>query len=370
MSAPTSATPGPSDTLRVAVVGVGLLGERHARFWSQQPDVDLVGVVDTRQDRAAAVAAKWGAPYACASIDELMEQVGPNGAPHAVSIATPDFVHRAPVQAALAAGLHVLVEKPLAMSTDDARAMIAAAERANRLLMVNHSMRWIPFYASLKRSIENGELGEVVSAHSFKADTLYVPTTMLAWSSRTTPAYFLTAHDLDLVRWFADDEVEEVYAQGASRVLRGRGIDTPDIVQSSVRFKGGCVATFEASWILPDTYPSFTDNYMHVFGSKSAVYLNRGPEATEVFEEQRVRYPKLSTVYEHEGRLYGSFRHALEHFTDCVRSGREPLTSARRVYGVVAALEAIHRSLETRRPESVATLEPQVSASQGGEHGV
>jgi predicted dehydrogenase len=358
-----------SGKLRMAVAGVGLLGERHARFWSQQPDAELVGVVDTRQERAAAVAEKWGAPHACTSIDELMEQAGAD-APQAISIATPDFVHREPVLAALAADLHVLVEKPLAMSTDDARAMIAAADKANRILMVNHSMRWIPFYASLKRSIESGEVGEVISAHSFKADTLYVPTTMLAWSNQTTPAYFLTAHDLDLVRWFADEEVEEVYAQGASRVLKSRGIDTPDVVQSSVRFAGGCVATFEASWILPDTYPAYTDSYMHIFGSKSAVYLNRGPEATEMFEEQRVRYPKLSTVYEHEGRIYGSFRHALEHFVACVHSGTEPLTSARRVYGVVATLEAIHRSLESRKPEPVKALESSASALRGATNGV
>lgn len=350
MSASEHREPG---RLRLGVVGVGLLGERHARFWAQQPDVELVGVADTRQDRAAAVAARWGAPHACASVAELVERARPD----AVSVATPDFAHREPVLAALDAGLDVLVEKPLAMSTEDARAMIAAAERAGRLLMVNHSMRWIPFYAALKRSIAAGELGEVVSAHSFKADTLYVPTTMLAWAARTTPAYFLTAHDLDLVRWFVEDEVEEVYAQGASRVLKARGVDTPDVVQASVRFRSGCVATFEASWILPDTYPAYTDNYMHVFGSKSAVYLNRGPEATEVFDEQRVRYPKLSTVYEHEGRIYGSFRHALEHFTDCVRTRQEPLTAARRVFGVVAALEAIHRSLASRRPEPVAALE-------------
>ncbi|MFN8525580.1 MAG: Gfo/Idh/MocA family oxidoreductase [Chloroflexota bacterium] len=345
--------------LRIGVVGVGLLGERHTRFWAQQADIELVGVADSRVDRAREVAGKWGAAVAAASVSDLIEQAHPD----AVSVATPDFLHREPVIAALRAGVHVLCEKPLAMTTDDAAAMIQAARAAGRILMVNHSMRWIPHYAALKRQVESGELGQVVSAHSFKADTLHVPTTMLAWSRQTTPAYFLTAHDLDLVRWFVDDEVEEVFAQSASQVLRARGIDTPDVVQASVRFRGGCVASFEASWILPDTYPSLTDNYMHVFGSKKAVYLNRGAEALEVYDEQRVSYPKLSTVYEHGGRIYGSFRHALEHFADCVRTGAEPLTSAQNVYGVVAGLEAIHRSIETRRPERAAPLaQPQVAS--------
>jgi len=343
-------------------VGVGLLGERHARFWAQQPDAELVGVADARRERADEVAQRWGAPVAARSVEELIERARPD----AVSVATPDFLHREPVVAALGAGVHVLCEKPLAMTTEDARAMLDAARRSGRTLMVNHSMRWIPHYAAIKRQVAGGELGEVVAAHSFKADTLYVPTGMLAWASRTTPAYFLTAHDLDLVRWFADDEVEEVYAQSASMVLRARGVDTPDVVQASVRFRRGCVAQFEASWILPDTFPALTDNYMHVFGSKKAVYLNRGPEALETFDEQKVAYPKLSTVYEHEGRIYGSFRHALEHFAACVRTGTEPLTVAEHVYGVVAALEAIHRSLESRRPERAVPLKAAPVAAKGG----
>ncbi|MCA1648438.1 MAG: Gfo/Idh/MocA family oxidoreductase, partial [Chloroflexi bacterium] len=302
-------------SLRVGVVGCGVLGQRHARFWAQQDGVELVGVADPRIARAEDVARQWAVPRACRSVEELMDSVRPD----AVSVATPDFAHREPVLGALAAGADVLVEKPLAMSTADAQVTIDAAARASRVLMVNHSMRWIPRFAAVKLSIAGGELGELLAAHSFKSDKIYVPTEMLAWAGQSSPAYFLTAHDLDLVRWFADDEVVEVYAQGTRRVLAARGIDTFDIVQSSVRFAGGAVATFEASWVHPKTYPSLTDDYMHLIGSQAVVYLDRGRETMEVFDEQSVRHPKLSTVYEHDGRIYGSFRHALEHFVTCVR---------------------------------------------------
>jgi predicted dehydrogenase len=160
---------------------VWLLGERLARFWAQQPDVEVVAVADGRLERATEVAKKCGAGSAYASAEELIVHARPD----AVSIATPDFVHREPVVTALQGGAHVLVEKPLALTTDDARTMIAAAERANRVLMVNHSMRWIPHFADLKRSIVSGELGDVVAAHSFKADTIHVPTRMLAWAGRS-----------------------------------------------------------------------------------------------------------------------------------------------------------------------------------------
>jgi predicted dehydrogenase len=138
-----------------------------------------------------------------------------------------------------------------------------------------------------------------------------------------------------------------------SRVLVARGVDTPDVIQASVRFLNGAIASFESSWIMPNTFPAFTDSYLHVMGSQGTVFLDRGREAPEIFSTQSVKYPKLSTVYEHEGRIYGSFRHALEHFVDCALTGAAPLTSAARVYGVVAALEAIHQSLETRQPVAV-----------------
>ncbi len=341
--------------LRIAVVGTGLLGERHARFWGQQDDVDLVGLIDLDIQRAANAAERLAGafgiprPPVFTSLDGLLESSGAD----AVSVATPDFAHRDPVVRALEAGLHVLVEKPLAMTTDDAKAMTDAARRAGRSLMVNHSMRWIPRYRAIHDAIRTGQWGKMVVAHSAKSDVIHVPTEMLQWASRTSAAYFLTAHDLDLVRWFAGDRIVRVYAQGARGVLDRNGIDAYDAIQSSVTFANGSIASFEASWIHPNTYPSFTDDYMHVICENGVAYLDRGREGTEVFETDRVRHPKHSTVYEQDGRIYGSFRHALEHFTHCIRAGIEPLTSARRVMGVVSALEAIHRSLDSGMPEIV-----------------
>ena len=341
--------------LRIAVVGTGLLGERHARFWGQQDDVELVGIVDLDLGRATSAAERLATtfgiprPPVFMSLETLLTATGAD----AVSVATPDFAHRDPVVQALNAGLHVLVEKPLAMTTADAFVMTDAARRAGRWLMVNHSMRWIPRYRAIHDVIRTGEWGQMVVAHSAKSDVIHVPTEMLRWASRTSAAYFLTAHDLDLVRWFAGDRIVRVFAQGARGVLDRRGIDAYDAIQTAVTFANGSIASFEASWIHPNTYPSFTDDYMHVICEQGVAYLDRGREGSEVFETDRVRHPKHSTVYEQDGRIYGSFRHSLEHFTRCIRAGTEPLTSARRITGVVTALEAIHRSLETGLPENV-----------------
>ncbi len=342
-----------SRPVKVAVIGAGLLGSRHARFWSEHPATQLVAVNDIDPERARLVAEKIGASghreprvyqdLAAMFRDEELD---------AVSVATPDFAHLEPCLAALAAGVHILVEKPLAMTLRDAQAIVAAASRAGRHVMVNHSMRWIPRHREVLAALR-GEIGPMVLAHSAKSDAIHVPTSLLSWAAKSSPAWFLTAHDLDLVRWFADDRVVRVWAQGTRRVLRARGIDTWDAIQASVAFAGGAIATFEASWIHPDTYPALTDDYMHVVGERGVAYLDRGREAVEIFGPSRVRHPKHSTVYEVGGRIHGSFRHALEHFIECIRDATEPETSARRIMGVVATLEAIHRSLEGGMPEAV-----------------
>jgi hypothetical protein len=95
---------------------------------------------------------------------------------------------------------------------------------------------------------------------------------------------------------------------------------------------------------------------MHVIGERGVAYLDRGREAVEVFGPQRTRHPKHATVYEVDGRIHGSFRHALEHFEACVRADREPETSAARLVGVIATLEAIHVSLTSG--ETVMVTDP------------
>ena len=344
---------GTSAPIRVAVVGAGILGSRHARFWAQQPTSQLVAVVDVEQRRAEEVAARWrtGAgmgPSAYTDIETMLRQQRPD----AVSVATPDFAHRDPCLAALAGGAHVLVEKPLATTASDATAIADAARAADRIVMVNHSMRWIPRHREIHEAIAT-DVGPVVVAHSVKSDCISVPMTMLGWADRSSPAWFLTAHDLDLIRSFTNDTVTRVWAQGSRRVLTSRGIDTWDAIQASVTFAGGAIATFESSWIHPESYPALTDDYMHVIGERGVAYVDRGRESLEVFGPVRSRHPKHATVYEADGRIYGSFRHALEHFEMCIRRGTEPDTSARRMVGVVATLEAIHRSLITGAPEPV-----------------
>jgi predicted dehydrogenase len=331
----------------VGVIGVGLLGERHARVWNEIPGARLVAVADASPKRAEHVGASLGvAAYSETAALLTRDDV------QAVSIATPDHLHALPVLAALRAGKHVLVEKPLATDLDEAVAMVAAARDAGRTLMVNYSQRFVPEFNWAKRQIETGVIGTPQIVRSLKDDRISVPTEMLRWSAQSSPIFFMTSHDLDLVRWYLDDEVESVYAQEASGVLRARGIDVHDGVEAVVRFRRGAVATFHSSWIHPAGFPGLTDSWLQIIGRDGVLSLGRGREH-ELFTAGGANAPRFGTADEIAGTLRGAFRHSLEHFLQSLRSGIEPMTSASRTLGVTATQCAIIESIRTQGPVTV-----------------
>ncbi len=331
-------------TIGIGVIGAGILGTRHARVFAELPGSRLIGVADLNRPRAEEVTAKHGGA-AYEDYHGLLNDPSVD----AVAIATPDHLHAAPTIAALAAGKHVLVEKPLATNLADARRMIAAAETARRLLQVNYSQRFVPEFAFAKAHIEGGTLGTPLIARSIKNDTIYVPTEMIAWASQTSPIFFMTSHDLDLVCWYFASAVEEVFAYDVSHVLAKRGIAVHDAVEAMVRFTSGALATFHSAWIHPTTYPTVADGYLEIVGSDGVLSLGRGWENL-LYTEDEGRLVNLATAYEVGGRLSGAFRHSLELFLHSIATGTEPMTAASKTLGVTVTQCAILESVARRRP--------------------
>lgn len=325
--------------IRVAVVGAGLLGRRHARVFHEIAGARLVGVADHSMERANAAAAPAGAP-GFGSMQALLEAVECD----AVSIATPDHLHLEPVLAALAAGKHVLVEKPLATSLPDARAMIDRADRGGLVLQVNYSQRWVPEYAWIKEQIEAGAIGRVAMVLSSKQDTIHVPTRMISWAASTSPIWFMSSHDIDLVTWFVNDSVESVQAQERRGILEALGIPVHDGVDALVRFSGGATAALHSSWIHPNTYPVITVDRMTIVGESGVIeFYSRGRQI-ECYGStggSTLAFTGPQTATEVDGRLEGAFRTSLLHFLAAVRGGPEPITAAARTLHVVEIQTAI-----------------------------
>jgi predicted dehydrogenase len=336
-----------SDPIGVGVIGTGILGRRHARVFSEIPETTVAAVADTVSERAEKTATEVGAK----SYADYRALLG-DPAVSIVSVATPDHLHFEPVMAALAAGKHVLVEKPLATSAREARDMVAEAERLGLILQVNYSQRFVPEHAWAKKEIESGGIGDLLIARSVANDTISVPTEMISWAGKSSPLFFMSSHHLDLICWYASADVQEVFAYETSGVLRSRGIDTHDSVEALLRFTNGSTAALHSSWIYPNSFPAVSDSYLELIGSSGLIQLGRG-DSTHAYSSGGGQRLKLATAYEVDGILHGAFRHSLELFVQSVVTGSEPMTSAGRTLPVTLAQLAIMESLARRQPVKV-----------------
>lgn len=212
------------EPVRTGVWGVGVWGEKHARVYRELPEATLVGVYDRSPERAAAVAAQYGA-RAFETADALLE------ACEAVSVATPTVDHRAAVERALGAGCHVLVEKPMAVRVDEADAMIAAAERAKRVLQVGQVERFNPALIAARPFVREPKFIEGHRLAAFQPRSLDIDVVS-----------DLMIHDIDAVLMLTGRVPSQLSAVGVA-VLSS----SEDIANARLEFEDGCVANLTAS---------------------------------------------------------------------------------------------------------------------------
>lgn len=210
--------------LRAGVVGVGHLGQHHARHYATLPGVTLAGVCDASADRATLIAGRHGV-QAWTNLADLLAQVD------LVSVAAPTSAHFSAAKACLDAGKHVLVEKPIAVTLAEARELVELAARRGCLLQVGHSERFNPIMQRMRSHIERPAFieGHRLSAFGERGTDVDV-------------VLDLMIHDLDLVLSFNPGPVEEVRAAGVP-VLS----PNIDIANARIAFASGCVANLTAS---------------------------------------------------------------------------------------------------------------------------
>jgi predicted dehydrogenase len=247
----------------------------------------------------------------------------------AVSVATPDFLHREPAILAMEAGLDVLVEKPMATTVEDAKAIADAARKSGSMLMVDFHNRWSPPLMALKRSIDSGEMGSPAFVQARLNDTIFVPTRMLGWSARSNVLWFLGSHLVDLCRWLLGSDPRRAFSVCGSGVLSGMGIQTPDFYQSLIEFRSGSVASLENCWILPETHPAVYDFQLEFVGSEGSYTVNAShSNMAEKYSKLKRENPDLLFSLDLHGRRMGFGLASLWHFVDCALDGKTPFVTA------------------------------------------
>jgi predicted dehydrogenase len=334
---------------RIAVIGTGIMGKNAVMVWQRHPGVEVVAVCDNDLEKARRVATELGVPKYYGSHGELLdkEQID------AIHVNTPDWAHRDPVIDSLNAGKHVLVEKPMTTSVAEADEIVRAVEKTGLILQVSFNHRWLSVYHKVFSDIEKGSIGECLLGFAKKNNPILVPTEWIPWAGKSSPAWFLSSHDIDLICWWTKAMGTEVYATGAKKVLKARGIDTYDAIQAQVRFNTGFFATFESAWIYSNKSPYIPDSYMEIIGSEGHVFMDRKAEAIEMATKEAYSYPRTLLNYRVFDKWVGALPSCMYSFIDAIEEKREPFVTAKDGRKVTAILDAIHRSLASGAPEKV-----------------
>jgi predicted dehydrogenase len=339
------------------VIGVGTWGQLHARVYSDFPGVRLAAICDLNLDRARQVNLETGG---AASTYQNYQDLLDDPDVSAVSIVLPDFLHRDAAIAAAHAGKHILLEKPLATTEEDACAILAAVEKSGVKLMVDFHNRWSPPFHSLKQSIDSGEMRAPRSISYRLNDTIYVPTQMLRWSAQSSVAWFLASHCLDTILWLTSsrsgaDAVERIYCAARSHVLKNMGIDTPDFYQTLVEFRSGLVAHIENAWILPEGAPSIFELKCEVIGENGAYYIDGNLHGAQKILSRTV-YPDGLVAPVVYGKPAGFAVESIRHFARSIIKNEAPTTDGYDGLAVTRLILAMEASRKLGQPVEVGDI--------------
>lgn len=337
-SQPTHTTPeSPETPLRAAVIGLGSMGANHARVLADLPSVQLVGVADPDPERVRRAIVGRTIP-GFASHQTLLAETQP----HLVSVVVPTSLHEPIAIDCLQAGAHVLVEKPIAANLQAAKRIAQAAQDTGLLLTIGHIERFNPAIRELKNRLAQGQGGRILQIRARRVGP---------FPHRIRDVgviHDLGPHDIDIMRYLLDDEVERVYAESRSHIATGN----EDLFAGMLRFHSGTMGLLDINWLTPTKERTltvlcergmFTVDYATqtlCFYENYAATAKEGAYAS-VTEGPMTRYPIPNRE---------PLRVELEAFRDAILNGGPPPVPATDGIAALAIAEALVRSGQTGLP--------------------
>ena len=326
--------------LSVGFIGAGGIARSHMQAISELESIQIAGVMDVDGGRAKEAADEFGGK-ACTDLDTLLNDPGVE----AVHICTPHNQHEAQAVAAAQAGKHVLVEKPMALTPASCDAMIDACEAAGKVLMVGQVMRYYPISRKVKQLIADGAIGKV--GHLMRRRYGHFnppgPEGKKHWyldleTGGICVLYCFGPHEYDILHWYMDSPVTEVYARGTESTELYNG--QKDTYTAMMTHANGAVSLLSQSVVC---HSGAHDQY--IIGSEgSMMFTHRG--LTVNGEDIPIESPTGNGM-----------RNQVDEFAACCLEGRTPDASGRSVRHTMAVIEAAKQSAERNAPVSVSEFD-------------
>ena len=324
------------DTIRVGVVGMGIMGYAHARIYESLPYVKLVGCVENFEAKRREMEGKFSCPVFSTAEELYAEGV------EAVSVCTPDHLHKEAVLEAFSHRVKVLVEKPLGVDSSSAEAMLDARPD-DTFLMVGHDLHYDPRVIGAKRDILAGKLGSVRFINTKRTASIPVGQRI---GGRTSVTWFLGIHDLELILWLTGLKVKKVEAALGVKALSRHW----DCVTALITLENGAVLNFVTHWLYPGVHAQEGDSSIQIFGDKGIVeisFLKNEYSFTPVDGGGR---QKFYDVHYQPDDLFGipagDLRYEVEAFIQAVMKSERPPITGEDALAAVKVIEAIEKILE------------------------
>jgi predicted dehydrogenase len=329
--------------ISVGIIGAGYWGPNLIRNFSACPLTQCVAVCDSSPSRLEAIGRQFNHVKLIASVDQLLEMEL-----DAVAIATPVSTHYELASRCLAAGLHVLVEKPLAATVQEATALVELADRCSRVLMVDHTYLFNNAVKRIKQLVNDGELGDLYYVDSVRIN-------LGQFQRDINVVWDLAPHDLSIVDYVLDLPARSISAWGCGHTRE----DLEDIAYVNVDYGDQLQANFHVNWLSPVKL-----RQMIFAGSRKSLIFNdlnttepikvydRGieldnPPGSETQRRLMVGY-RTGDVWSPYVNPGEALQNVARHFAECIAEGKPPTSDGRMGLRVVRLLEAANRSLRAQ----------------------
>lgn len=329
-----------TSALNIAVVGSGYWGPNLIRNVSQLRGAKLHTVCDINQNMLNKINDKYHPQYITTNIEDILKNDEIDG----VIVATPAHTHAEIGEQILGAKKHLLIEKPLTLTSSDSQKLVELARQNDLILMVGHVFEYNPAVEKLKELVDSGELGKVLYVYSTRVNLGKIRDDLNAF-------WNLAPHDISIINYILGSSPEKVSARGFNFLQPEKKLE--DVVFAVLEYPEGIAAHIHTSWLDPDKIRRMT-----VVGEKKMVVYD------DISENRIVIYDK-GAVWVEDSETYGVHRlmtytgdiyipklpaveplqAEIEHFLECIRTGNTPRSDGVNGLNVVKVLEGVSRSL-------------------------
>jgi len=331
------------DTIGIGIIGAGFMGMLHARALSQLPDARVVAVSDP------AVKDRPRLPDQEEPLEAYQDHAKLLARPdiQAVVIASPENLHRQAVLDAARAGKHILLEKPIATTLEDADAIIQEAGRQRVKLMMAHLLRFDTRYAQIKAAVEDGTIGRPMVCYARRNASVAEARRL---KGRVEVEEYISVHDIDQIFWYFKDRAVKVSAEIAEGPVK-KELGVHDFIWITIRFAEGGLGIVETGWGLtevmakwrrPGSWGGFGDVCLELIGEKGSLYLDYRPMTLAGVDEEGWKFPDTLHWPQMHGEIVGDVLDEDRYFLHVLKGKRPIISSAedgRRALEVVLAAQ-------------------------------